>query len=223
MRVVMMMHDARHPIVRCVVMGSDSLDSFDIVNDAVVSTVKAIQNSFEYKVRVQFVFPAKIGIRGQGWVPFAGVPALVFRLTNSWVDEWADANADFSPIVHALLMEVGPSDEPRGETELLQASRNLDKNEIDSLFRLEESFGFRSVSPLQYWAETVFDSSKWDVFLNLSDDDGYKWVDPEFALTIHHKGTDEQTLLLEDAASRAGVQVHAFASDDRGVRRIVLH
>jgi hypothetical protein len=121
------------------------------------------------------------------------------------------------------MMEVDSFREPRGETELIQATRNLNKNEIESLFRLEGSFGFRSVSPVQYWVETVFDSSKWDVFINLADDDGYKWVDPEFALTIHHKGVDEQTLLLEDAASRAGVQVHAFASDDKGVRSMFSH
>lgn len=218
MKVVMIMHDARHPIVRCVVMGSDSAESYASVNDAVVSTVRSIQDSFEYKVRVQFVFPARIGRQGQGWVPFAGVPALVFKMTNAWVDQWADSNAEFSPIVHPLLMEVDSSSVPIGETELLQASRNLDRGEIDSLFRLEKSFGFRSVSPLQYWAETVFDSSKWDIFLNLSDEDGYKWVDPEFLMTIHHKGIDERTELVEDAASRAGVEVFRFDASDSGVR-----
>lgn len=196
-------------IVRCVVMGADSLESVSDVRDAVVSTVKNIQSFDEDMVQIQFVIPCDY--TQEGWSPLRGAPHLVNELTSSWVDQWFDAGHVPAPIIHPIFTMVDDrAARPIGEAEL--SPRRLDKNELDALFRLETSFGVRTYTAYSEWVRTVFYPEKWDMFNNMALEGYDALTAPTYALTIHDNGIDEKTLRLEFEATNAGAQVYSFIS-----------
>jgi hypothetical protein len=197
-----------YPIVRCVVMGSDSTENFSDVRDAVISTIKNIQTFYEDKIHIQFVFPANI--TREGWSPLRGVPRVVNSLTMGWVDQWHDSNAEYAPIIHPLYTIVNDEAARPVSAEELSATK-LDKHETESLFRLETSFGTPMVNSYNEWTKRVFYPDLWDMFANMSHESESFEAAPLYALTIHHNSFDEQTLILENEAIRAGAQVYSYS------------
>ena len=196
-----------YPIVRCVVMGSDSVENLGDVREAVISTVKNIRTFYEEEIHIQFVYPANI--TREGWRPLRGVPDIVNKLTIGWVDQWHDSNAKYAPIIHPLYTIVNDeAARPVSAEEL--SSQRLNKNEIDTLFKLETSFGTPMVSSYNEWTKRVFYPDLWDMFANMSHESESFEAPPLYALTIHHNAYDEQTLTLENEAVRAGAHVYSF-------------
>lgn len=200
--------NVHYPIVRCVVMGSEGADRFDQVRGAIVSTVKNIQSFYDERIHIQFVFPCDY--TRNGWSPLEGVPRLVATMTNSWVDQWFDSNAPYAPIIHPVYTLVADHAAEGLVTEAGLSPMRLDKNEIDSLFRLETSFGVRPVSEYSQWTRTVFYPDMWDMFANMSHESERFQSAPEFCLTLHVDELDDMSLQLEDEAVRAGAKVYSF-------------
>jgi hypothetical protein len=217
---VMMSEQVHYPIVRCVVMGSDFTESFDDVRDAVMSTVKNIQSFYEERIHVQFVFPCDY--TREGWSPLRGVARSVAQLTNSWVDQWFDSNAMYAPIIHPLYTLVSDRAVSGMLSESQLSPSKLDKNEIDSLFRLETSFGIRPVSEYSQWARTVFYPDMWDMFANMSHESEKFQAAPEYALTVHVNGIDDRTLVLEDEAVKAGAHVYSYSRAGGSTRQRLI-
>lgn len=196
-------------IVRCVVMGADTIDSVDAVRDAVISTVKNIQSFNEDKAQIQFIIPADVS--RNGWKAMRGVPEQIKSLTNSWVDQWFDQGVEFTPIIHPIYTIVDDR-AARAIPEAEMSPRRMDKNELDAMFRLETSFGIRTYTAYTEWVRTVFYPEKWDMFYNMAMT-GYSDFDaPTYALTIHDGVLDERTLRLEYEAENAGAFVYSFIS-----------
>lgn len=212
------MSDMHYPIVRCVVMGSDSATEFSQVQDALVSTVKNIQSFYQEKIHIQFVFPCNY--TRDGWKPMRGVAERAATLTNGWVDHWFDSNVAYAPIIHPLYTLVEDRAVTTSQENLTPI--NLDKNEIDSLFRLETSFGVPTISGYAHWCKTIFYPNMWDMFANMSHESEKFQVAPEFALTIHVDGLDDRSLTLEDEAVAAGATVYSFNQSDGSTRQRLI-